>query len=213
MENIHAILKKYGLEVPADSKTDFDKDIAANYKTQSEFEKKLSKVEGERDNYKQQLDDANETLKGFEGVDVKTIQTQLEEYKTRAENAERNYTAKLEERDFEDALKTAMESYKFSSDAAKKAVMAEVKSAELKLKDGKILGLNDLMDSIKESDASAFVDDGNPSAKFTQRMTPGGGGNPAGGNMTKAEIMSIKDRAERRAAIAKNMHLFNGGNE
>lgn len=212
MENIHAILKKYGVEIPTDNKADFDKDVAANYKTQSEFEKKLSKVEGERDNYKTQLDDAKETLKGFEGVDVKTIQTQLEEYKTRAENAEKDYAAKLEARDFDDALKAAFEGYKFSSEAAKKAVMSEVKSAGLKLKDGKILGFADLMDSIKESDASAFVDDGNPGAKFTQRMN-GKGGDPAGGTMTKADIMSIKDRAERRAAIAKNMHLFNGGNE
>lgn len=212
MENIHAILKKYGVEVPADSKADFDKDVAANYKTQSEFEKKLGKVEGERDNYKQQLDDANETLKSFEGVDVKTIQTQLEDYKNRAENAEKDYAAKLEARDFEDALKAEMEGYKFSSEAARKAVMSEVKAAGLKLKNGKILGLNDLMDSIKENDASAFVDEGNPAAKFTQRMAGNGSGNPAGGDKTKADIMAIKDREARRAAIAENFHLF-GGNK
>lgn len=212
MENIHAILKKYGIEVPADNKADFDKDIAANYKTQSEFEKKLSKVEGERDNYKQQLDTATETLKGFEGVDIETMRTQLKEWETKANNAEKDYLAKLEARDFEDALKAAMEGYKFTSEAARKAVMSEVKGAGLKLKDGKILGLADLMDSIKESDASAFVDEGNPPAKFTQRIgNPGG--NPAGNTVTKADIMGIRDRAERRAAIAKNMHLFNGGNE
>lgn len=212
MENIHAILKKYGIEVPADNKADFDKDIAANYKTQSEFEKKLGKVEGERDNYKQQLDTATETLKSFEDVDIQTMQTQLKDWQTKAENAEKDYQAKLEARDFDDALKVAMEGYKFTSEAAKKAVMSEVRGAGLKLKDGKILGLNDLMDSIKTADASAFVDEGNPSAKFTQRMG-GGGSDPAGGTVTKADIMSIKDRTERRAAIAKNMHLFNGGNE
>lgn len=210
MENIHAILKKYGVEVPADSKADFDKDVAANYKTQSEFEKKLNKIEGERDNYKQQLDDANETLKGFEGVDVNTIQTQLKEYKDRAENAEKDYAAKLEARDFEDALKTEMEAYKFSSEAAKKAVMAEVKSAGLKLKNGKILGLGDLIESIKETDASAFVSEGDPPAKFTQRIK-NTSGDPAGGK-TKADIMAIKDREARRAAIAENIHLF-GGNK
>lgn len=212
MENIHAILKKYGVEIPTDNKADFDKDVAANYKTQSEFEKKIGKVEAERDNYKEQLDTATETLKGFEGVDVETMKTQLKDWQTKAENAEKDYQAKLEARDFEDALKAAMEGYKFTSEAARKAVMSEVKGAGLKLKDGKILGLNDLMDSIKSNDASAFVDEGNPPAKFTQRMG-NAGGNPAGGNVTKADIMSIKDRTERRAAIAKNIHLFNGGNE
>lgn len=212
MENIHAILKKFGVEIPAESKADFDKEVAANYKTQSEFEKKLSKVEGERDNYKQQLDTATETLKGFEGVDIETMKTQLNDWKFKAENAEKDYQAKLEERDFRDALATAMEGYKFSSEAAKRAVMDEIKGAGLKLKGGKILGLNDLVDTIKERDASAFVDDANPSVKFTQRMG-NGGGNPAGGTMSKADIMAIKDRTERRAAIAKNLHLFNGGNE
>lgn len=212
MENIHAILKKFGVEIPADSKADFDKEVAANYKTQPEFEKKLGKVEGERDNYKEQLETATETLKGFEGVDIETMKTQLNDWKSKAENAERDYQAKLEERDFRDALTAAMEGYKFSSEAAKRAVMDEIKGAGLKLKDGKILGLNDLVDTIKERDASAFVDDSNPSVKFTQRMG-GGGGNPAGGAMSRADIMAIKDRTERRAAIAKNLHLFNGGNE
>lgn len=213
MENIYAILKKYGIEIPTESKADFDKDVAANYKTQSEFEKKLSKVEGERDNYKEQLDTATETLKGFEGVDIETMKTQLKDWQKKAEDAEKDYQAKLEARDFDDALKAAMGGYKFTSEAAKKAVISEVKGAGLKLRDGKILGLVDLMESIKTADASAFVDEGNPPAKFTQRMG-GNGGNPAGQTMTKDQIMAIKDRAERRAAIAQNMKLFenNGGN-
>lgn len=210
MENIHAILKKYGLEIPADSKSDFDKDVAANYKTQAEFEKKIGKVEEERDNFKTQLDTATETLKGFEGVDIETMRTQLKDWQTKAENAEKDFNAKLAQRDFEDALKSEMESYKFTSEAAKRAVMSEIREAGLKVKDGKILGLNDLVASIKNKDASAFVDEGTPPAKFTQRM--GGGDNPAGA-VTKEDIMKISDRAERHAAIANNMNLFNGGNK
>lgn len=213
MQNIGEIMKKYGLEIPADKVSDFEKDVAANYKTVTEFNKKIGKVEEERDNYKTQLDTATETLKGFEGVDIETMKTQLKDWQKKAEDAEKDYQAKLEARDFEDALKAAMDGYKFTSEAAKKAVMSEVKGAGLKLRDGRILGLGDLMESIKTADASAFVDEGNPPAKFTQRMG-GNGGNPAGQTMTKDQIMAIKDRAERRAAIAQNMKLFenNGGN-
>lgn len=213
MQNISEILKKYGLEVPADKVSDFDKDVAANYKTITEFNKKIGKVEEERDNYKTQLDTATETLKGFEGVDIETMKTQLKDWQTKAENTEKDYQAKLEARDFEDALKAEMEGYKFTSEAAKKAVMAEIRNAGLKQKNGKILGLNDLIETIKSEDASAFVDEDNPPAKFTQRMG-GGNPNPGGTPMTKEQIMAIKDRTERRAAIAKNMKLFenNGGN-
>lgn len=59
MQNIHEILKKYGVELPAESNADFDKDIAANYKTIAEHEKKLGKVEGERDNYAEQNGSGN----------------------------------------------------------------------------------------------------------------------------------------------------------
>lgn len=209
MENIHAILKKYGIEIPADSKSDFDKDVAANYKTQAEFEKKIGKVEEERDNFKTQLDTATETLKGFEGVDIETMRTQLKDWQTKAENAEKDFNAKLAQRDFEDALKSEMENYKFTSEAAKRAVMSEIREAGLKVKDGKILGLNDLVASIKNKDASAFADETNPAAKFTQRM-----GNPSGNSgsaLTAADIIKIKDPVERQKVMAANMHLFKKG--
>ena len=208
MQNIHEILKKYGVELPAESKADFDKDIAANYKTIAEHEKKLGKVESERDNYAEQLKTAQETLKSFEGVDLATIQNELATWKTKAENAEKDYNAKLEARDFEDALKTAMEGYKFSSTAAKNAVTEEVRKAGLKLKDGKILGLNDLMETIKAADASAFVTEREENrARFTEPKPTGG----SGSGITRAEIMQIKDPVERQKAIGQNMHLFRKG--
>ena len=37
--------------------------------------------------------------------------------------------------------------------------MTQIRAAELKLKDGKILGLADLIEQIKKNDASAFVDE------------------------------------------------------
>ena len=208
MQNIHEILKKFGVEVPADSKADFDKEVAANYKTVAEHEKKLGKVEGERDNYAEQLKTAQETLKGFEGVDLATIQSELATWKSKAENAEKDYAAKLEARDFEDALKAAMEEYKFSSTAAKNAVTEEVRKAGLKLKDGKILGLNDLMETIKTADASAFVTEREENrARFTEPKPTGNGGSA----ITRAEIMGIKDPVERQKAIGQNMHLFRKG--
>lgn len=208
MQNIHEILKKFGVEVPADSKADFDKEVAANYKTVAEHEKKLGKVEGERDNYAEQLKTAQETLKGFEGVDLATIQSELATWKSKAENAEKDYAAKLEARDFEDALKAAMEGYKFSSTAAKNAVTEEVRKAGLKLKDGKILGLNDLMETIKTADASAFVTEREENrARFTEPKPI----NNLSGPLTAQDIIKIKNPAERQRLIEANPQLFKKG--
>jgi hypothetical protein len=209
MQNIEAILTELGIEVPADKKENLTKKVAENYITKAEHEKKLGKVETDRDTWKEKAETAETTLKGFEGVDLDTMQKELSDWKKKAEDAEKDAQAKLYERDFADALKTELEGIKFSSEAAKRAIMAEVKDAGLKLKNGKILGLNDLITQMKEKDASAFVDDEQikaqqNAARFTQPI----GKQNQGGNMTKEQIEAIKDTSERQAAIANNLHLF-----
>lgn len=202
MKNIEAILKEYGLEIPADRREEFRKAFHENYKTVVDY----GKVETDRDSWKEKAETAETTLKSFEGIDPENIQKELADWKKKAEDAEKEYNDKIYERDFGDALKTAMEEYKFSSEAAKKAVMAEIKEAGLKLKDGKILGLSDLMEQIKESDASAFVDEevDKNKAKFTTKKKDGGNET----KLTKQDIMAIKDPVERQAKIAENIDLF-----
>ena len=204
MQNIEAILTELGIEVSADKKESLTKKVAENYVTKAEHEKKLGKAETDRDTWKAKTETAETTLKGFEGVDLDTMQKELSDWK------KKDAQAKLYERDFSDALKTEFEGIKFSSEAAKRAIMAEVKEAGLKLKDGKILGLNDLITQMKEKDASAFVDDEQQKAQQNQaRFTQPTNKQGQGGALTKDQIMSIKDASERQAAIAANMSLFN----
>ena len=204
MKNIMEICKEFGIEIPADKSAEFSKAVADNYLTKAEHEKKLGRVEADRDNWKSKAETAEEALKGFEGVDLKTMQENLETYKKKAEDAEKDYSEKIAARDFEDALKNEMQGYQFSSEAAKKAVMAEIRNAGLKVREGKILGLSDLVESIKKTDASAFVDSSNPPARFTNPLR----NDNAKKYTDKTEIMKIKDAGERQAAIASNIHLF-----
>lgn len=214
MQNIIEICKEFGIEIPSEKTAEFNKKVAENYVTVSEHTKKLGKAETERDNWKEKAETAEETLKGFEGVDLQTIQNDIATYKKRAEDAEKDYENKIYERDFEDALKTELEGYKFTSEAAKKSVVADIKAAGLKLKDGKILGLNDLVEQIKKADGSAFTDEETETleanrAKFTVASQPTKA-NATGGDR-KGEIMNISDRQQRRAAILQNLNLFNKG--
>lgn len=211
MQNIEAILKQFNIEVPKEQSEEFRKVFHENYKTVKDYEK----VESDRDKWKGQAETAEETLKRFDGVDLETMQAELDTWKKKAEAAENDYKQKIYDRDFSDALKTEMESIKFSSEAAKKAVLAEIKESGLKLKDGKILGLSDLIGQIKERDASAFIDEQQQkaqkqAARFT---TPGTGRTPGGHGTTISDIKSIKDPAERQAAIAQNLDLYGYGKE
>lgn len=192
MKNIVEILKGLGIEVPEDKQEDLNRQVLDNYKTVSEFEKKLGKVEGERDNWKTRAETAEQTLKAFDGADPATIKADLAKYKKQAEDAETNFKQQLEQRDFDDALKTALGEVKFSSEAAKKAIVAEIRDAGLKLVDGKIVGLSDLLAQIKEKDASAFEEDngGEGRARFTKPADPKGGDPKPGTARTANDIAS-----------------------
>lgn len=211
MQKLIETLKSFGIEIPADKQADVKKALSEHYKNTAEHNKAISKLEADRDAWKEKAESAEETLKGFEGIDPAQVQSQLADYKKKAEDAEKDRDAKLYERDFADALKTELEGVKFTSEAAKKSVMADIKEAGLKLKDGKILGLNDLISQMKEKDASAFVDEKQEQLEagrakpFTGPLNPNGGGAK---KMTREEIVGMKDMTARRQAIAENLSQF-----
>ncbi|MBE5846234.1 MAG: hypothetical protein E7300_00980 [Lachnospiraceae bacterium] len=147
-------------------------------KDMKDLQKKADTLSADLENWKKRAEDAENTLKGFDGKDFDAIQKERDEWKAKAEAAEKEYKQKIYDRDFADALSGEMEKIKFSSDYAKQAVMNEIKGAGLKLIDGKIIGLGDMLETIKAKDASAFVDEAQQQrdknkATFTQPM--GGG--------------------------------------
>ena len=209
MQKLIETLGSFGIEVPADKVEEVKRALSKYYKNNGEVTQTLTKVEGERDAWKERAETAENTLKSFDGIDPESIKGELATWKQKAADAEKEYNDKIYERDFADALKTALEDVKFSSTSAKKAVMADIKEAGLKLKNGKILGLNDLLEQMKKDDASAFVDDDqNQAAQNQARFTTSLSKNTPPGKLTKADIMNIKDAGERQAAIASNMSLF-----
>lgn len=184
--------------------------MAENGKDIQKFKKDNEALTAERDNLKERAEAAEETLKKFDGVDPEAMTAEVEKWKATAKAAEDDYNAKIAQRDFDDALKEEIGSYKFTSEAAKRAIMGEIKEAGLKVKNGKILGLSDLMEQIKGNDASAFVDESAAAAEankaqFTRPLNQQGSG---GGKMTREQIDSIKDKGERQRAIAENIALY-----
>lgn len=205
MQNIESILKDFGLEIPEDRREDFRVKFHENYKTVNDY----GKLETDRDTWKEKAETAETTLKGFDGVDLDTMKRDLEDWKKKAEDAEKNAQAQIYERDFNDALKAELDNVKFSSDAAKRAIIAEIKDAGLKLKDGKILGISDLITQMREKDASAFVDEKQAEAqRNAARFTAPAGRQATPSGVTRKDIESMTDKADRQRAIAENLSLF-----
>ena len=102
MQKLIDTLKSFGIEIPEDKQADVKKALSEHYKNAKEVAKTLSKVEGERDDWKERAETAEETLKSFDGIDPANIQTELAGWKKKAEDAEKEFNAKIYDRDFSD---------------------------------------------------------------------------------------------------------------
>ena len=86
-------------------------------------QEKLSKIELERDNYKGQLETAQETLEKFKDVDVDKLQGEIDKLKVELEKKEIEYQTQLAERDFNTLLESQINSFGAKNVKAVKALL------------------------------------------------------------------------------------------
>lgn len=173
--------------------------FALNGKDVQNEKKKTEKAEGERDQWKTRAETAEDTLKGFDGVDVEKLTKDIADWKSKAEQAEKDYRDQLRARDFNDTLEKAMNGISFTSEAAKRAVTEEIRSKGLTFENGQIYGLNDVINEIKARDASAFSS--GSQIQFTDRK--GEPGRQAGGfdKMSLMEKMHFANEHPTNAEV------------
>lgn len=203
--NIIEKLKQFNVEVTPE----MEKAFAGEFLSEREVDKKLSKLQTENESLKERAESAEGALKKFDGKDLDAMQKELEDWKEKANKAESEYNSKMAEHEKQELLKEAFADIEFTSTAAKNAIMAQI-GENVSVKNGKLIGFNDLLEDAKKNDASAFVNKEQQNleqnkAKFTTPMSNKGG---KVGTMTKDEIMAIKDRGERREAMLANKELF-----
>jgi len=178
MKNIIEICKDFGFEIPAEKHAEFLKAVNGEYKTVAEHNKVLERLAAET----KRAETAEEALKGFDGIDPAKVNEQIAEANRKVKEAQEAAQKQLEERDFNDTLREELNKIRFTSAAARKSVEAEIRAAGLKHKDGKSLGLTDLIGQLKESDADAFADENEESKpKFAGPKGAGGGDGASGG--------------------------------
>lgn len=146
---------------------------------------------------KKELDDLK--AKGNDGYEdkYKTLKKEYEDYKT---DIEKKQTHAEKETAYRELLKEAGIKGKYI-DTIIRAEQSVID--ELKMKDGKIEDVESLINSAK-TNWNDFV--GTISTHTAKVDTPPA--NNGGTTRTKADIMAIKDTAERQKAIAENPTLF-----
>lgn len=193
MKNIEQILKEAGVELTDEQKAAVNAAVTENYKTIAEFEKqtkKLTAAEADRDNYKGQLDTANETLEKFKDIDPEKQAEEIQKYKQAAKEAQDMAAKQILERDQRDYLKGEFDKLKIESGRVRDSLMREIMGEDgLKWKDGAFMGLSDYLakenekDHFYQTEEEKAEDEAKEKAvksapKFTDKST----GKPAGGD-------------------------------
>lgn len=111
MKNILTILKDLGVEVPKDKEADLDRAVAENYKTVADYDKQKEKLEAANEKIKANdtaVKDLQTELDGFKGVDVSGLNQRIKDLEAEKENIQKDYEAKIADRDFDDLVKESI---------------------------------------------------------------------------------------------------------
>lgn len=117
MTGIKEILGQFGLTVPEDKQTEFDTLFEENYKSAAE----VSKLRTARDSYKSQLETVQNSLKEFEGVDVKELNGKITKLTDDMAQMDKSYKEKIADMEFDYLLEGHIQSAKARNIKAVKA--------------------------------------------------------------------------------------------
>lgn len=167
-------LKGLGLEQDV-----VDKIMAENGKDVAAEQAKTTKAEGERDNYKDQLATATESLEKFKDVDPAAMQSEIENLNKQLKDKDEEYAAKEADRIFSDTVKEAIKS---AGGRNEKAVMAMLDMEALKASKNQSEDIKKALEAVKESDAYLFGSD----EPFMNAVGATGGSADVGGDNLSA---------------------------
>ena len=205
MKNIHTILSELGITIPEDKKNDFDKAVAENYKTTAEHEKKVNRLTDDLTAMTTRAENAENTLKGFEGKDFDAITRERDEWKTKHDQLVSDHQREKDEQEFNDSLTAAIGEAKGKN---AKAISALLDLDTLRGSKNRNKDIKAALDTLRTENGYLFEDNGGK-AYFDKNGA--GGDHQNGGVLTKKDIMAIKNPVERQQKIAANIHLFEKG--
>ena len=158
---------------------------------------KFDKKNTELTDTKALLDDANIEIQRYKDMDVEGIKKSVDDWETKYNTDTKALQDKLNAQERSHAADTFMSGYQFTSEYAKRAIMAAFLEQNMPLQeDGTFLGAKDFMDSLKEKDPGSFVieepaSNPDPATPPAPAFTSGKPATPpaSGKKMTLSEMM------------------------
>lgn len=155
-----------------------DKVFSMNGKDVERYKKAAEDAKADKETIEKQLADRNKDIEALKSLDADGLKKQLEDLQTKYNTETEQFKTQLADRDYSDALTRAIseKGIKFSSKAAEKAFLADLKANRLELKDGSLVGFDAYHKAQLEADPTAFQTD-TPAPTFAKPV--GAGGPPA----------------------------------
>ena len=141
-------LEGIGLEKEA-----IDKVMAEHGKTLNATKDDLEKTSADRDNLKEQLSERDKQLEELNKVDPEAMKEEITRLKKANDEVSTEYQQKLDKQQFDFALEKAITGEKARNP---KAVKALLNTESIKLDGDKLLGLDEQLKGLKESDGYLF---------------------------------------------------------
>lgn len=104
MKNIITILEEQGITLDDGQKDAINKEVASNYKTIAEVEKKDAKIQALTD----KVSATEEALKKFDGIDADGLKAEIENLKGSLAQKDIDFAKQLKDRDFDALLKESI---------------------------------------------------------------------------------------------------------
>lgn len=139
----------------------------------ADLEKAKTKLEAERDNYKSQLETAQNALKEFEGVDVKDLQDKITTLNNDLKTKETEYQQKIADMEFNSVLDSAITK---SGAKNSKAVKALLDLEALKASKNQAEDITKALESVKSENDFMFTSDEPIQNPVKDTGTPPSGG-------------------------------------
>lgn len=120
---------------------------------------KFDSLNEQKKDLENQLKSTNDKVQELSKVDTEELKQQIIDLQKKYEDDTKALNSKYEAREYDIKLNDYTKDLKFSSNSAKKSFMSDLKAKELKFEDDKLVGFDDFVNSYKENDPTAFMEE------------------------------------------------------
>lgn len=159
--SLFELLAKHGIEVPEEKKQGLEAEFSESYREAQELMELNTELEG----IKGQLSQANEQIAGFKELDIEGVKQKATQWEEKYNQAAKDSAEKIEQLKFGFALDKKLAQAQARNP---KAVKALLDMDALKYDKGKIIGLEEQLETLKKNEDSAFLfGSAAPTVQFT----------------------------------------------